>query len=186
LKGKCVDHPEQVTEMYGREDGIWVESDGLYVNICDESGDDVGDRAVAPYLPCSDGNHHLKVKKLGDITALVTWRLTGDYSEKSYTCHIYTEIPVMHFTLADTNKKGNIYIGLSLWDEETKAPDYSIDNLHEVVVISDHTGKEKKRIYMPVSTSVVSPTRTVRVTPEGTIYQLVLGDDEAVMWKYTP
>lgn len=44
--------------------------------------------------------------------------------------------------------------------------------------------KENKRIYMPVSTGFMTVTRSLRVAPDGAVYQLVLGDDEAVMWKY--
>jgi len=37
---------------------------------------------------------------------------------------------------------------------------------------------------MPVSTANLSVWRSIRITPEGTIYHLVCEDNEAVMWRY--
>jgi hypothetical protein len=37
-----------------------------------------------------------------------------------------------------------------------------------------------------VSSQAIPVVRSFRVAADGTIYQLVLGEEEATMWKYSP
>ena len=85
------------------------------------------------------------------------------------------------------DKNGNIYLGVNLLEESIgqKTP-YSIEQSHAIVVILDSNGKEKQRIYMPVSTKAEEINCSFRVTLDGTIYQLVIEEEGATMWRYNP
>ena len=82
---------------------------------------------------------------------------------------------------------GNIYLGVELLEESNEeGPPFGIEDSHEIVVILDSHVNEKHRIYMPVSTQAEEVKRSFRVTPDGTIYQLVVEEQGATIWRYRP
>jgi hypothetical protein len=183
LIGMGITETGGIIGIYSRKDGLWVNNSGVLIRICDPFGVQKKNRLMLKGVPDSNGVYLLEARKLGDITVVVIQRMVGKSSIKNY--HIYFEIPVLYITIIDTDKNGNIYLGANLLNESIhKTPPYSIEDSHEVIVVIDSTGDEKQRIYMPVSTVGLSVNRSIRVTWEGIIYQLVLEDKEAVMWRY--
>jgi hypothetical protein len=188
LVGKGIAEVGGVWKMYSRKDGLWVSYlsyDYHLVRLCDASGEEDKERPMIDGILCRDGKHIIKSKVIGDITVTVTRSLLGKSSIDNYV--VYFDIPVMHIDLLDMDKDGNIYLGVYLFEESIEEePPYSIEKSHEVVVVLDSNGKEKKRIYMPMSTKAEEVRRSLRVTPDGTIYQLVIEEEGATMWRYSP
>jgi hypothetical protein len=185
LIGKGITEAGSVTEIYSREDGLWVTNGISLVRICDASGEPYQDRQLASGKFSRDGKSLIQAKKIGEITATVTRTTLVKSRIDNYT--VCFDIPILYITLVDTDEKGNIYLGVQLLEEsiDQETP-YSIEQSHEIVVILDSNGKEKQRIYMPVSTSAEEVNRSFRVTPDGTIYQLVIEQEGATMWRYNP
>ena len=193
LIGAGIIEAGSVTEIYSREDGVWVPTGNSWVRICDASGEPYKDRYIAPGKLSRDGSSLISARVIGEITATVTRTTLNKSSIHTYTISgkdTYTicfDIPISHITMVDMDKNGNIYLGVELLDQSrSKAPPYSFEESHVVVVILDNNGNEKKRMYMPVSTRVEFVNRSFRVTPDGTIYELVIGEDGATMWRYSP
>ncbi len=193
LIGKGITETGSVTEINSREDGLWVVVGNSAVRICDASGEPYKDRQIAPGKFSRDGKYLISTRVIGEITANVTRTILSTSSMNTYdisssdTYTICFDIPILYITMADTDKNGNIYLGVELLEESIEeGPPYSIENSHEVVVILGDNGNEKKRIYMPVSSKAEEINCSLRVTPDGTIYQLVIGEKGATMWRYTP
>jgi hypothetical protein len=197
LSGEGITETGNVSEIYSREDGLWVSlyvTNGIsMVRLCDLFGEPYKHRQIAPGKFSGDGKYLIEARVIGEITATVARTTLNKSSINTYTISgkdtytIYFDIPISHITMADMDKKGNIYLGVELFEESIdEGPPYSIENSHEVVVILDSNGNEKQRIYMPVSSKAVSVTRSHCVTPDGTIYQLVKGEEGATMWRYSP
>lgn len=193
LIGKGITEPGSVTEIHSREDGLWVVVGNSAVRICDASGEPYKDRQISPGKFSHDGKYLIRTKVIGEITANVTRTVLSKSSMNTYdisssdTYTICFDIPILYITMADTDKNGNIYLGVELFEESIdEDPPYSIENSHGVVVILDGNGNERKRIYMPVSTKAEEVNCSHRVTPDGTIYQLVIGEEGATMWRHTP
>jgi hypothetical protein len=179
-----------VTEIYSREDGLWVINGNSMVRICDASGEPYKDRQLVSGKFSRDGTYLIRARKIGEITATVTRTTVVTSTIDNYT--ICFDIPILYITLVDTDENGNMYLGVNLLEESIgegpPPPDspYSIENSHEVVVVLDSKGNEKRRMYMPVSTRAEEVNRSFRVTSDGTIYQLVIGEEGATMWRYSP
>jgi hypothetical protein len=193
LIGKGITETVNVSEIYSREDGLWVVVGNTMVRLCDISGEPYKDRQMAPGRFSQDDKSLLRTKVVGEITAAVlrnkltkssmnTYKISG---KDTYT--IYFDIPIFFIRMVDTDKNGNIYLVAELLEESIdEGPPYSIENSHEIVVVLDSNGNEKKRIYMPVSSEAEEVNRSHRVTPDGTIYQLVIREEGATMWRYSP
>jgi hypothetical protein len=185
LIGTGVTEVGGVTGIYSREDGLWVDSDGSLVRICDASGEPYEDRQIAAGRFSTDGTFLIRARKIGEITATVTRNTVVESRIDRYT--ICFDIPILYITMVDTDKNGNMYLGAELLDQSrSKTPPYTIEESHGIVVVLDGNGNEKRRIYMPVSTRAEEVNCSHRVTPDGTIYQLVIGEEGATMWRYSP
>ena len=185
LVGKGISEVGSVYRIYSRKDGLWVTYSDYMVRLCDASGEPDKDRLMTTGILCRDGKNIIKVKKIGEITVTITRSLLGKSDIDKFT--VYFDIPVSYITFVDMDDNGNIYLGAQLLEESIEeGPPYSIEKSHEVVLILDKNGKEKKRIYMPVSTKAEAVNLSHRVTPDGTIYQLVIEEEGATMWRYSP
>ena len=184
LAGKGITEMGCIWGMYSRRDGLWVECSGNLVRICDASGEVDPERPMVRGIFSRDGKYLLRARKIGDITAVVKRNRFGRSGIDTYT--VYFDIPIYGTTVVDTDRNGNIYLWVSLLEESSGGPPYSIEDSHEIVLVLDNRGKEKRRIYMPVSTKAEHVVRSIRVTAEGAIYQLVLEDEGATMWRYSP
>ena len=185
LIGKVIVELGRVGEIYSREDGLWVTYGSYMVRVCDASGEQYKDRQLVTGKFSRDGKYLIRANKIGEITVTIKRDILGTSGIDTHT--VCFDIPVLYITLVDTDKNGNIYLGVQLLEESIEeGPPYSIENSHEVVVILDNKGNEKKRIYMPVSTKAEMVNRSYRVAPDGTIYQLVIGEEGATMWRYSP
>ncbi len=193
LIGKGIMETGSLSEIYSREDGLWAVIGNLMVRLCDLSGEPYEDRQIAPGRFSQDDKSLLRTKVVGEITATVTRTALTKSSIDTYTIsgkktyYIYFDIPMLAIRMVDTDKNGNIYLVVELLEESIdEGPPYSIENSHEIVVVLDSNGNEKKRIYMPVSSGAEDVNRSHRVTPDGTIYQLVIEEEGATMWRYSP
>ena len=185
LVGKGIYEVGEVFGVYSRKDGLWVAYRNYIVRVCDASGEEDKERPMLSGLLCRDGKHLLKARKIGDITATVIRSLVGQSSIDAYT--LYFDIPILFINLLDMDSYGNIYLGVELLEESNEeGPPFGIEDSHEIVVILDSHVNEKHRIYMPVSTQAEEVKRSFRVTPDGTIYQLVVEEQGATIWRYRP
>jgi hypothetical protein len=185
LAGKGITEMGCIWGMYSRHDGLWVECSGNLVRICDASGGVDPERPMVRGIFSRDGSSLLTARKIGDITAVVKRNRVGRSGTDTYT--LYFDIPIFGMTVVGTDESGNIYLWVSLLEESIeKGPPYSIEDSHGIVVVLDKMGKEKRRIYMPEPTRAEEVVRSIRMTPDGTIYQLMLGEEGATMWRYPP
>lgn len=193
LIGEGITETGNISEIFSREDGLWVVVGNSMVRLCDISGEPYKDRQIAPGKFSQDDKSLLETKVIGEITATVSRNTLTKSSIDTYnisgkdTYTIYFDIPILFIRMVDTDKDGNIYLVVELLEESIdEGPPYSIENSHEIVVVLDSNGNEKQRIYMPVSSKAEDVNCSHRVTPDGTIYQLVIGEEGATMWRYSP
>jgi hypothetical protein len=185
LAGKGIAEMGCIWGMHSRRDGLWVNCSGNLVRICDASGERDAERPMVRGLFSRDGSSLLRARKIGDITAVVKRNRVGRSGTDTYT--LYFDIPIFCITVVDTDMNGNIYLWVELLEESSgKGPPYSIEDSHGIVLVLDSTGREKRRMYMPVSSGAEEVVRSIRMTPDGTVYQLVLGEEGATMWRYPP
>ena len=185
LVGERISEVGGVWQIYSRSDGLWVVYENSMVRICDQIGETDNERPATKGILCRDGKHIIDAEKIGDITVAMARSLLGKSGIDNFT--VYFDIPVLFVTFVDMDSNGDMYLGVQLLDESgEQGPPYSLEEAHEIVVILDKNGKEKNRIYMPVSTEAEEVRRSHRVTPDGIIYQLVIEEEGATMWKYSP
>jgi hypothetical protein len=85
----------------------------------------------------------------------------------------------------DTDDSGNTFLGVNLLAEGAESP-FSMEEAREEVVVFDADGNETRRLILPLSTFSAEVTRSIRVGPDGAVYQLVLGESGAILRRYHP
>lgn len=172
-----------VNGIWSRIDGVWVGYESTLVRVCDANGKADPDRPAVSGRFSRDGRYLLSTVKVGDITASLTRKRVGEDKVENFS--VFFDLPILYFTLIDTDAGGKIYLGVTLLAEGVDPP-YNLEQSREEVVVFGSTGSELKRLIMPVSTDAGGVTRSLRLAADGTVYQLVIGESSATVRRYDP
>lgn len=164
-------------------DGVWVGYGEGMVRVCDPEGHPDPDRPLVDGTLSSDGRFVLKVAREGEGTARVTRRKAINPEVHGFSASF--DLPILHITLIDTDASGKTYLGVNLLEDGAEPP-FGPDEAREEVVVFDVDGKETRRVILPVSTLAEEVTRSIRVSADGTVYQLIIGETGATLWRYDP
>ena len=173
-----------VSGHYSRGDGVWVGYEDKLVRVCDADGKADPDRPAVSGRFSRDGKYLLQAHKLGDITASLTRKPVGTAEVESFG--VTFDIPILYFTLIETDAGGKMYLGVNLLEEGGEPPCRGLEQCREEVVIFSSAGTELRRLIVPVSTHYEEVTRSLRVAADGTVYQLVIGESGATVRRYDP
>jgi hypothetical protein len=172
-----------VSDLYSRSDGVWVGYENTLVRVCDADGKADPDRPAVSGWFSRDGRYLLSAAKLGDITASLTRKPVGKAKVENFSA--FFDLPILYFTLLDTDASGKIYLGANLLAEGVDPP-YNLEQAREEVVLFGSAGTELRRLIMPVSTGYAEVNRSLRLAADGTVYQLVIGESGATVRRYDP
>lgn len=183
LIGRHIPDAGGVSGLFSRSDGVWIEYENTLVRVCDADGKADPDRRVVSGRFSRDGKYLLGVAKLGDITASLSRKREGEAEVENFS--VLFDIPILYFTLLNTDAGGKIYLGVNLLEEGGEPP-YKLEQAREEVVVFSAAGSELRRLIMPVSTEAAEVTRSLRLAADGTVYQLVIGESGAQLRRYDP
>jgi hypothetical protein len=117
----------------------------------------------------------IKCEIIGEVTVNVMRNAVGSARRDTFT--VVFDKPVGCLTGLYTDNADRIYLGAYLIENGTSS---------QIVVVLGSSGQEERRILMPPASNGPEMNRTLRVTPDGTIYQLGLDGSGIVVRKYVP
>jgi len=180
LAGEGVPEGGDVTGLFQRDDGTWVEvKHANLVKIADASGAPLDDRTIVQGRFGAEGSV-LRASKSGDRAAYVaekTERGVAPLAKVSF------DLPLWQLLELDTDAKGRVFLGASLM-EESSAPPFEVLDAREVVVVLDRHGSELGRLDLPASTGPEESFRRIRVGADGAVYHLTYDEQGATMRRY--
>jgi len=179
LSGRLIPDPGGVTGVYcqarGKFSGIWVVVEDRSVRIASRDGEPVAERVSVPGQLSRDGRRLWRAEQIGAATAVVYRSREGSLSqwEPEWTVHFDQEISHLH-GLGDDDS-GNIYLAGFL---------ESGGNFSNIMVILNPAGRELKRIRLAVQEMPHEIHRSLRVAPDGAIYQMGVEERGVVVRRY--
>ncbi len=185
LIGKGIQNINAANSIYRSRDGLWTDIYSDLVRICDAFGNEEDDRLILKKAGkiTSDEKYLFRVMEWQGKTITFGRRLRNESDIKKYSVDFMD--PMFGAAVLDTDNNGSMYMVATRLVEEN-GPPYGVEDYHQILVVMDGDGGEKRRIYMPVSTWGLDNHRPYRVTRDGIIYRLVFDDTGAVMWRYKP
>lgn len=178
LQGSGIPDPAAATGVQYRGDGIWVEVEDSLVRVADSDGAATAARATVQGLYTWDSSRLMQASILGDITAKVSVSGEDKVTWADHTVHYQSAIMALLGLCDDAN--GNFYLGTVFSDDAGTAPSGA-----ELTVLNS-TGEVVKRTPMFAQTRTEEIRRSLRVTADGTAYQLALDDKGAAVRRYDP
>lgn len=177
IRNKFLDHTGEVSGVYARSDGIWIENDNqMLIRIADPEGNAVLQQVNGRFS--SDGSRLLRAGIVSDRTVAV-WQqpLAGGAAIESEV-HFDTDIGYITHHAADAD--GRLWLTVALADEV--APGDS-RNAHTEVVVLDRAGREISRATLPTRDRTWLQGRAYEVAADGSLYHLSCGQHSATLWK---
>lgn len=178
LEGSKIYWPGYVTEIYtiynhDKYSGIWAYLGDRSVRLASLDGTPYGDRLSVSGNLSVDGKNQLRAEKIGDAT-IVVYR-SKDMSKNWDEFKIFLNTFIDHIITVNNDSKGRIYIGLY-------SPDIPYNR--NLVVILDEEGKEIAQVKLVFQKKPHEIKRSLRINPDGHIYQMLLDDKDIVIKKY--
>lgn len=177
LEGKNVAYAPAVTSLFcralGRYAGIWVEVDERAVRLATERGVPDRERVSLPGTLDARGETLVRGEVIGDVTVML-YRST----ERSSRWHEYPvtfAARVDHLTAVSVDAAGNMYLGAFLEEGQWG---------QNLVVKLDKDGREVKRLRLPVQLRPEEVYRSLKVGPQGQLYQMLVEQAKVVVRKY--
>lgn len=177
LVGKGVAEAGDVTGLFQRDDGTWVEvKHANLVKIADADGAPLEERTIAQGRFGAEGSQ-LRASKSGASSAFVAQKTDRGVEPLA---KVEFELPVWQLLELETDARGRVFLGASLLDERAEAP-FDVLDAREVVVVLDPSGSELGRLDLPASTGAEESFRRIRVGADGTVYHLAWDEHGATM-----
>jgi hypothetical protein len=184
LSGKGVPEPGEVTGLFQREDGTWVEvAHANLVRVADSEQNADEERPVLQGRPTPDGAGILRASKGGANVAFVAEK-RGDEPVRALS-RVEFDLPVHQLLALETDSRGRIFLGASLLEERREAP-FDVLRTAEQVVVLAANGAELRRIDLPETFDADESFRRIRVGGDGFLYQLTTAEEGATMWRVKP
>jgi len=179
LAGKGIADPAAVTGIECRDDarwsGIWAQVDEGWLRLAALDGTPDAGRPAIPGRPSLDGKRFMKAEMGGETIVLI--RCSREDPPGWDRVRLAFDMPVAHLLGLWDDRSGRIYLGAFL----VREPDAA-----NVVALLDPAGKELGRLALAAAPMPHEVYRSVRVSPEGRVYQMVLEERGVVVRVYDP
>lgn len=177
LTGRGVSDPGDVTALFSREDGIWVEvGHQNLVHIADVDQNPLEERDIVQGRFGSAGAV-LRASRSGDRAAFVAARTPAGVTPLG---KVEFALPVLELTALETDARGRIFLGASL-AEESASPPFDVLDSTEVVVLLSSSGAELGRVSLPPSVGPEESFRRIRLGDDGALYHLAFDEQGATL-----
>jgi hypothetical protein len=177
LAGRGVSDAGDVTALFSREDGTWVEvKHQNLVRIADADGNPLEEREIVQGRFGENGTL-LRASKSGASSAFVAAKTASGVAPLA---KIGFDLPISEISALETDARGRIFLGANLV-RESAFPPYDVEETAEVVVVLAPTGAELARVALPASTGAEESFRRVRVGADGALYQLAFDEHGATL-----
>jgi hypothetical protein len=184
LEGKGVPEPGQITGLFQRDDGTWVEvNHANLVRVADGEQNADLERPILQGRPTADGTAILRASRSGDRAVYVAEK-RGDRPVQALA-RIEFDMPVYQLLALETDRRGRIFLGASLLEERAVEP-FDVLRSSEQVIVLAANGAELSRIELPETHDADESFRRIRVGGDGFLYQLTTGRDGATLWRVKP
>ncbi len=184
LRGAGVDEPGEVTGLFQRADGSWVEvGHRALVQVLGADGQAPASRLILDGRPHPDGRL-LQAARAGEARAVVS-ASAGDGEPSTVLAFADFDIPLWQLTALEVAGDGRIFLGVDLVDEEP-APPYALREHREEVVVLAADGGELGRLELRASEAPEETLQRIRVAPDGSVYQMWFGPRGVSVWRYVP
>ena len=181
LQGEGVVEAGDVTGLFQRNDGTWVEvKHANLVQIADADGAPLEDRTIVQGRMAADGKV-LRASKSGSHAAYVAEKTSDGVRALA---KVNFDLPVWQLLELDTDARGRVFLGASLL-EESAAPPFQVIEAREVVVVLDDAGVEQARVDLPASTGAEESFRRIRIGADGVLYHLAYEERGATMRRFS-
>ncbi len=160
----------------GKFSGIWVDLGDFSVRVASLKGEAV-ERWIVPGKLSLNGRRVFYAKRVGDITGVIY------LSEKDSISNWEPEIMVYFKTFLEgllgiwVDQKERIYLGANLLDGQSKSSN--------LIVIFNAEGKELGCVKLFVQRMEHEVWQSIRVSPEGNIFQMAVDEKGVFVRKYT-
>ncbi|MGQ9801362.1 MAG: hypothetical protein ACUVRL_06840 [Candidatus Saccharicenans sp.] len=172
-----IPEPGGITGIYCRTEGLWpgllAQADSNSILLAGPEGCPASRIMTLPGILNWSGLRLLKLEMEGDRLAAVLKLDQSFQTWKKYRASF--SLPVGRIYGIWEDEYENIYLAANIFHDKKEANE---------VVIFEPGGRELARISLAVSRSPHEINNPVRVTPDGSIYQLVLEDQSVVIRKY--
>jgi hypothetical protein len=184
LAGKGVAEPGEITGLFQRDDGTWVEvNHANLVRVADRTQNADVQRPILQGRPTADGAAILRASKSGERAVYVAEQ-RGEQPVRAIS-RIEFDLPVYQLLALETDRHGRIFLGASLLEERAEAP-FDVTASAELVVVLAPNGAELSRIQLPEANGADESFRRIRVGDDGFLYQLTTSEDGATLWRVKP
>lgn len=179
LEGKLIPYAPAVTGITcvrkGKFEGIWADVEGRSVRVAMPDGSTDIERISVPGLFSSDERRLIRVEKIGDATATIYRSKKDSFSQWEPEITVFFNRYIIHLLGIWDDKFGRIYLGAFLEDD---------NKFFNTIVILTPEGKELKKVNLFAQKMPHEIHRSVRVSPEGHIFQMALDKGGVFIRKY--
>jgi hypothetical protein len=185
LEGPGVGQGGAVTGLFAQDDGLWVEvAHGRLVRIADATGKADPQRPWVAGRFAAGGSKVLSATLDGRYAAeIITRPAVASKVPAQRLARVDFDLRLAHLTALETDAAGNVYLGALMMRHRQSAPFDVLEQRSEVVVVSPR-GRELRRISLPAPDTALEFLRSIRVSPDGTIWHLAFDAHGATLRRY--
>jgi len=162
-----ITEPAAITGIYCRSEGLWpglwAEAENRFILLAGLDGKPAAEVKLLPGLLTPSGRRLLKIEMAGENQVRLFCSEDDFQTWKSYDIGFRLPVGIIYGPWED--RAGNLYLVANIFDGQSE------DN--EMVVL-DHSGEERNRIKMALSSGIHEVLKPVLVTPDGLIYQMAI------------
>jgi len=176
--GENVPNASEVIGIYtvhsGDLAGMWLDLGDRSVRIASLEGKAIADRILISGKLTLNGKHLIRAERIGDVTAIIyhTQEKFSTWSQHTITFDMY----LAYLLGLWDDRSGRIYLGVFLGEGA---------NASNIFVVLTPEGKELGRAELFVQKMPHEIHRSVRVSPDGHIYQMALDENCVFVTKYS-
>ncbi len=177
--GRLIPYAPAVTGIMcvkkGEFSGIWAIVEGRSVRIAMPDRSTDTNRISVPGLFSSDGKRLIRTEKIGDATAVIYRSEQYKFSQWEPEITVFFNMYIEYLLGIWDDKSGRIYLGAALADD---------NKWFNTIVILTPEGKELKRINLFFQEMPHEIHHSVRVSPDGHIFQMALDKGGVFIRRY--
>ncbi len=153
--------------------GVWLDLGGRSVRVASLEGKPFSNRISVPGRLTPDGKHLITADRIGDVTVVVYYSQEkfSKLTQSTITFDLYIDCLLGLWS----DRNGRIYLGAMLI-EKPKASN--------IVVVLTPEGKELGRVELFVQEMPHEIHRSIRVSPDGYIFQMALDKRGVLIKRY--
>ncbi len=180
LEGRLIPYGPEVTEILyvkrGKFAGIWaILLEDRSVRIAMPEGTTVTERIGVPGRFLSDGRRLIRAEIIGDATVVIYRSKQDSLSQWEPEITLFFNMYIGNLMGIWDDKSGRIYLAAALEDN---------NKWFNTVLVLTPEGKELKRVNLFVQDMPHEIHRSVRVSPDGRIFQMALDKADVFIRRY--